>query len=212
VKPETFFSERGIFASRGHYGVRVNAHSGNFVKIHRHIVFLVLTIVMPPSEPDIRHQMQEPSIEQYWADAAEFVQHGVPEVVTNGQAVMAGCLVRERRLTTVSEDVVLRLAVTAMLFAGLPPHRGSRRRPSATATASGTPRWFLWPTGTASGCRSWSISAGSRSTSERPRCTSVGSRRALPERIRFFGRLVSSAAEMPRLAVKALRTPQCLGI
>ena len=95
MKPETFFSERGIFASRGRYSVRVNAHSGNFVKIHRHIVFLVLTIVMPPSEPDIRHQMQEPSIEQCWADAAEFVQHGVPEVVTNGQAVMAGCLVRE---------------------------------------------------------------------------------------------------------------------
>jgi len=59
------------------------------------IVFLVLTIVMPPNEPDIRHQMQEPSIEQCWADAAEFVQHGVPKVVTNGQAVMAGCLVRE---------------------------------------------------------------------------------------------------------------------
>jgi hypothetical protein len=59
------------------------------------IVFLVLTIVMPPSEPDIRHQMREPSIEQCWADAAEFVQHGVPKVVTNGQAVMAGCLVRE---------------------------------------------------------------------------------------------------------------------
>ena len=59
------------------------------------IVFLVLTTVMPPNEPDIRHQMQEPSIEQCWADAAEFVQHGVPKVVTNGQAVMAGCLVRE---------------------------------------------------------------------------------------------------------------------
>ena len=59
------------------------------------IVFLVLTIVMPPNEPDIRHQMQEPSVEQCWADAAEFVQHGVPKVVTNGQAVMAGCLVRE---------------------------------------------------------------------------------------------------------------------
>jgi hypothetical protein len=56
------------------------------------IVFLVLTIVMPPNESDIRHQMQEPSIEQCWADAAEFVQHGVPKVVTNGQAVMAGCL------------------------------------------------------------------------------------------------------------------------
>jgi hypothetical protein len=59
------------------------------------IVLLVLTIVMPPNTPDIRHQMQEPSIEQCWADAAEFVQHGVPKVVTNGQAVMAGCLVRE---------------------------------------------------------------------------------------------------------------------
>ena len=59
------------------------------------IVLLVLTIVMPPNEPDIRHQMREPSIEQCWADAAEFVQHGVPKVVSNGQAVMAGCLVRE---------------------------------------------------------------------------------------------------------------------
>ena len=47
---------------------------------------------------------------------------------------------------------------------------------------------------------------GADRPSERPRCTSVGSSRALPERIRFFGRFVSSAAEMPRLAVKALRS------
>jgi hypothetical protein len=59
------------------------------------IVFLVLTIVMQPNEPDIRRQMQEPSIEQCWADAAEFVQHGVPKIVTNGQPVISGCLVRE---------------------------------------------------------------------------------------------------------------------
>jgi hypothetical protein len=30
---------------------------------------------MPPNEPDIRHQMQEPSVEQCWADASRSLLH-----------------------------------------------------------------------------------------------------------------------------------------
>ena len=50
-----------------------------------------------------------------------------------------------------------------------------------TATATGTPPWSSWLTGTID-----RPSLGSRWTSERPPCTSVGSRRAHPARIRSW--------------------------
>jgi hypothetical protein len=58
----------------------------------------------------------------------------------------------------------------------------STRLPSETATATGTRPCGLqaWPTV----FRTWLTFAGSRLTSERPPCTSAGSRRALPARIR----------------------------
>lgn len=56
------------------------------------LVVLVLTIVTPREKPDIRHVQSEPSIEQCWKDAADFVAHGIPEAVPNALGVMAACM------------------------------------------------------------------------------------------------------------------------
>ena len=41
-------------------------------------VMLILTLMTAGSAPDINHQVPEPSLEQCWKDAAEFVKAGVP--------------------------------------------------------------------------------------------------------------------------------------
>jgi hypothetical protein len=55
--------------------------------------YLIITLVMPRDVPDIRQQFEEDSVEQCWAEAHEFVTHGVPKEVKDAVVVMAGCLV-----------------------------------------------------------------------------------------------------------------------
>jgi hypothetical protein len=53
---------------------------------------LVITIVMPRDVPDVRHTIEEKSIDECWADAKEFVSHGTPKI-EHALGVMAACLV-----------------------------------------------------------------------------------------------------------------------
>jgi len=56
-------------------------------------VMLVITLLTGGDAPDIRQQIKEPSLEQCWIDAKEFVDHGVPDSVENAVGVMAACAV-----------------------------------------------------------------------------------------------------------------------
>lgn len=54
-------------------------------------VFLILTIVTGPDQPDINKQIPEPSIEACIKDAAEFLNHGVPKI-DGAVAIVGGCM------------------------------------------------------------------------------------------------------------------------
>ena len=65
----------------------------SFARDEAPAVFLMVTLVMPEHQPDVRQQFKENSLEDCWKDAKEFIEHGVPKSVDGAVAVMAGCLV-----------------------------------------------------------------------------------------------------------------------
>lgn len=56
-------------------------------------VLLIISYVMPGRLPDIQHRLPEPTIEECWTDAKEFVKRGIPKVAADkgAIAVMAAC-------------------------------------------------------------------------------------------------------------------------
>lgn len=56
------------------------------------IVLLTLIIIMPQGVPDKKLQRVEPSAHQCAIDAAEFLEHGVPDAIPEGKAILVSCL------------------------------------------------------------------------------------------------------------------------
>ncbi len=56
-------------------------------------IILLIAFIMPGRLPDIQHRLPEPTLEECWEDARDFVKRGLPQLAIDkgAIAVMAGC-------------------------------------------------------------------------------------------------------------------------
>ena len=55
------------------------------------LFYIVLTIVMPKDQQDIIYRHEEPSYQQCLADAKEFMDHDLPDIIKDPQGKVASC-------------------------------------------------------------------------------------------------------------------------
>ena len=55
------------------------------------LFYIVLTIIMPKDQQDLIYRHDEPSYQQCLADAKEFLDHDLPDVIKDAQGKGASC-------------------------------------------------------------------------------------------------------------------------